>query len=227
MYNSDLASDIEKAVQDALATSDFSKLNKNITTAVNTSIAQIGTSQNRFYQQYDNQETTAEDLERIDGEIVNGDMRADYKARRQAAQAEAERARYNSRQAIEARRKAAEERRRQKKRGNTEAGTGQPTAHQTGMDITVTRAIPANCARLRRHSAFLAVLPRRRQTKTAETFRKTLSGCQGRTPVIPIGQLPPTAPIPPLSWYRSAAIRKGVFPASSCQYLDGLALQPA
>ena len=39
MYNSDLASDIEKAVQDALATSDFSKLNKNITTAVNTSIA--------------------------------------------------------------------------------------------------------------------------------------------------------------------------------------------
>ncbi len=153
MYNSDLASDIEKAVQDALATSDFSKLNKNITTAVNTSIAQIGTSQNRFYQQYDNQETTAED--------------------------------------------------------------------------TVTRAIPANCARLRRHSAFLAVLPRRRQTKTAETFRKTLSGCQGRTPVIPIGQLPPTAPIPPLSWYRSAAIRKGVFPASSCQYLDGLALQPA
>ena len=112
MYNSDLASDIEKAVQDALATSDFSKLNKNITTAVNTSIAQIGTSQNRFYQQYDNQETTAEDLERIDGEIVNGDMRADYKARRQAAQAEAERARYNSRQAIEARRKAAEERRR-------------------------------------------------------------------------------------------------------------------
>lgn len=113
MYNSDLASDIEKAVQDALATSDFSKLNQNITTAVNTSIAQIGTNQNRFYQQYGNQETTAEELEHIDGEIVNGDARADYNARRQAAQAEAERARYNSRQAVEARRQAAEQRRRQ------------------------------------------------------------------------------------------------------------------
>ncbi|MDE6874788.1 MAG: hypothetical protein K2P87_10080, partial [Lachnospiraceae bacterium] len=113
MYNSDLASDIEKAVQDALATSDFSKLNQNITSAVNTSIAQIGTNQNRFYQQYGAQETTADDLEHIDGEIVNGDARADYKARRQAAQAEAERARYNSRQAVEARRLAAEERRRQ------------------------------------------------------------------------------------------------------------------
>lgn len=129
MYNSDLASDIEKAVQDALATSDFSKLNKNITTAVNTSIAQIGTSQNRFYQQYDNQETTAEDLERIDGEIVNGDMRADYKARRQAAQAEAERARYNSRQAIEARRKAAEERRRQAAEEARKHGGGHGAAH--------------------------------------------------------------------------------------------------
>lgn len=113
MYNSDLASDIEKAVQDALATSDFSKLNQNITSAVNTSIAQIGTNQNRFYQQYGAQETTADDLEHIDGEIVNGDARADYKARKQAAQAEAERARYNSRQAAEARRLAAEERRRQ------------------------------------------------------------------------------------------------------------------
>ncbi len=50
MYNSDLASDIEKAVQDALSTSDFSKLNKDITTAVNTSIAQIGTNQNHFYE---------------------------------------------------------------------------------------------------------------------------------------------------------------------------------
>lgn len=129
MYNSDLASDIEKAVQDALATSDFSKLNKNITTAVNTSIAQIGTNQNRFYQQYDNQETTAEDLERIDGEIVNGDMRADYKARRQAAQAEAERARYNSRQAIEARRKAAEERRRQAAEEARKHGGGHGAAH--------------------------------------------------------------------------------------------------
>lgn len=129
MYNSDLASDIEKAVQDALTTSDFSKLNKNITTAVNTSIAQIGTNQNRFYQQYDNQETTAEDLERIDGEIVNGDMRADYKARRQAAQAEAERARYNSRQAIEARRKAAEERRRQAAEEARKHGGGHGAAH--------------------------------------------------------------------------------------------------
>lgn len=118
MYNSDLASDIEKAVQDALATSDFSKLNQNITTAVNTSIAQIGTNQNRFYQQYDGRETTAEELEHIDGEIVNGDVRADYKARRQAAQAEAERARYNSRQAVEARRQAAEARRRQEAEEN-------------------------------------------------------------------------------------------------------------
>ncbi len=118
MYNSDLASDIEKAVQDALATSDFSKLNQNITTAVNTSIAQIGTNQNRFYQQYDGKETTAEELEHIDGEIVNGDLRADYKARRQAAQAEAERARYNSRQAAEARRQAAEARRRQEAEEN-------------------------------------------------------------------------------------------------------------
>ena len=113
MYNSDLASDIEKAVQDALSTSDFSKLNKDITTAVNTSIAQIGTNQNRFYEQYDGEETTTDNLEHIDGEIVNGDIRADYKARRQAAQAEAERARYNSRQSVEARRQAAEARRRQ------------------------------------------------------------------------------------------------------------------
>lgn len=111
MYNSDLASDIEKAVQDALATSDFSKLNKDITSAVNTSIAQIGTNQNRFHEQYGDDETTAERLEHIDGEIVNGDARADYNARRKAAQAEAERARYNSRQAVEARRRAAEERR--------------------------------------------------------------------------------------------------------------------
>lgn len=113
MYNSDLASDIEKAVQDALATSDFSKLNKNITSAVNTSIAEIGTGQNRFHQQDNGQEMTAENLEHIDGEIVNGDARADYNARRQAAAAEAERARYNSRQAMEARRRAAEERRSQ------------------------------------------------------------------------------------------------------------------
>lgn len=112
MYNSDLASDIEKAVQNALATCNFSELNKDITTAVNTSIAQIGTNQNRFYRQYENAETTAEQLEHVDGEVVNGDMRADYNARRQSARAEAERARYNSRQATEARRQAAEDRRR-------------------------------------------------------------------------------------------------------------------
>ncbi len=123
MYNSDLASDIEKAVQDALSTSDFSKLNKDITTAVNTSIAQIGTNQNHFYEQYDGEETTADNLERIDGEIVNGDIRADYKARRQAAQAEAERARYNSRQSVEARRQAAEARRRQAAEENRRRAT--------------------------------------------------------------------------------------------------------
>jgi|GEM_PF-459633 len=124
MYDSDLASDIEKAVQDALSTSDFSKLNKDITTAVNTSIAQIGTNQNHFYQQYDGEETAAENIERIDGEIVNGDIRADYKARRQAAKAEAERARYNSRQAVEARRQAAEARRRQAAEENRRNASG-------------------------------------------------------------------------------------------------------
>ena len=108
MYNSDLADQIENAVENALVTSDFSKLNKSITTAVNTSIAQIGTNQHRFYQQYENDETTMEQLEHVDGEIVNGDARADFTARRRAARAEEERARYNSRQAQEARRQAAE-----------------------------------------------------------------------------------------------------------------------
>ncbi len=113
MYNSDLADQIENAVENALVTSDFSKLNKSITTAVNTSIAQIGTNQHRFYQQYENDETTMEQLEHVDGEIVNGDARADFTARRRAARAEEERARYNSRQAQEARRQAAETRRRE------------------------------------------------------------------------------------------------------------------
>ena len=44
MYNSDLASDIEKAVQDALATSDFSKLNKNITSRYPSMMKAVGMS---------------------------------------------------------------------------------------------------------------------------------------------------------------------------------------
>ncbi len=113
MHNSDLADQIENAVENALVTSDFSKLNKSITTAVNTSIAQINTSQHRFYQHYENEEVTMEQLEHVEGEVVSGDARADYTARRRAARAEEERARYNSRQAQEARRQAAEARRRE------------------------------------------------------------------------------------------------------------------
>ena len=113
MYNTDLANQIENAVQNALSTNNFSELNKNITTAVNTSIAQIGTNQNRFYQHYKDNEMSMEQLEHVDGEVVNGDARADYSARRRAAQQQEERARYNSRQAQEARRQAAEARRRE------------------------------------------------------------------------------------------------------------------
>ncbi len=137
MYNSDLADQIENAVENALVTSDFSKLNKSITTAVNTSIAQIGTNQHRFYQQYENDETTMEQLEHVDGEIVNGDARADFTARRRAARAEEERARYNSRQAQEARRQAAETRRReeaarrqQARRQSAQNGTPRGSAHR-------------------------------------------------------------------------------------------------
>lgn len=113
MYNTDLANQIENAVQNALNTNNFSELNKNITTAVNTSIAQIGTNQNRFYQHYKDDEMSMEQLEHVDGEVVNGDSRADYSARRRAAQEQEERARYNSRQAQEARRQVAEARRRE------------------------------------------------------------------------------------------------------------------
>lgn len=132
MYNSDLASDIEKAVQEALATSDFSKLNKNITSAVNTSIAEIGTNQGHSSQPYGEAGRTRENLEHIDGEIVNGDARADYNARRQAAEAEAERARYNSRQAVEARRRAAEERRNQAAERRRQADRNRNQAWQAG-----------------------------------------------------------------------------------------------
>ena len=75
MYNTDLANQIENAVQNALNTNNFSELNKNITTAVNTSIAQIGTNQNRFYQHYKDDEMSMEQLEHVDGEVVNGDSR--------------------------------------------------------------------------------------------------------------------------------------------------------
>lgn len=112
MYHSDLAEQIEGVVQNALNTNNFSELNKNIGDAVKTSIAQIGTNQNRFYQNYEDSETTTEQLEHVDGEIVNGDMKADFAARRRQAMAEAERARANSRQAQEARRRAAKERQR-------------------------------------------------------------------------------------------------------------------
>ena len=125
MYNSNLAHEIENAVQQALSTSNFSELNKNITEAVNTSITQIDTKQNRFYRQYANDETTAEHLEHVDGEVVNGDARADYNARRRAAQQEAEQARMNSRRAQEARRQAADARRREEaaRRQNAQQNT--------------------------------------------------------------------------------------------------------
>lgn len=114
MYNSGLAKQIQDAVENAISTCNYTELNKNITNAVNTSIAQIGTSQNRFYQSYADQETTAEErLEHVEGEIVNGDAKADYSARRRAAMEEEQQARYNSRQAQEARRQAAEARRRE------------------------------------------------------------------------------------------------------------------
>lgn len=114
MYNSSLAKEIQDVVENAISTSNYTELNKNITNAVNTSIAQIGTSQNRFYQNYEDQEiTTQEHLEHVEGEIVNGDDRADYNTRRQAAMREEARARFNSRQAQEARRQAMEERRRE------------------------------------------------------------------------------------------------------------------
>lgn len=141
MYDTDLAADIEKAVENALTECNFSELNKDIKNAVNTSIARIGTPQNRFYRQYENEETTAEQLEHIDGEIVNGDMRADYNARRQSAREEAERARYNSRQAAEARRREAEARRRAaearrreeaaRQRRNAQSYSG-PSGHSRG-----------------------------------------------------------------------------------------------
>lgn len=151
MYNSDLADQIENAVENALVTSDFSKLNKSITTAVNTSIAQIGTNQHRFYQQYENDETTMEQLEHVDGEIVNGDARADFTARRRATRAEEERARYNSRQAQEARRQAAETRLRG---GSRRAARVRRTAHRGAAPGSAHRImILSTCGRQRGRKA--------------------------------------------------------------------------
>ena len=98
MQNSNLANEINEAVQNALQTNNFSKLKQSISEAVNTSIAQIGTEQNRFYSQYTEDETTIDQqLEHVDGEIVTGSAKADFNARRRAAHEEAERARANSR----------------------------------------------------------------------------------------------------------------------------------
>lgn len=109
MYNSNLQQQIQDVVENAISTSDYTELNKNIKNAVNTSIAQIGTSQNRFYQDYESTETSAqEELEHVEGEIVNGDARADFAGRQRAAREAEQQARWNSRQAQEARRMAAE-----------------------------------------------------------------------------------------------------------------------
>ncbi|MBQ9118661.1 MAG: 5-bromo-4-chloroindolyl phosphate hydrolysis family protein [Lachnospiraceae bacterium] len=105
-YDVNLGEQIQNAVQNAINTQNFSQLNRSISEAVNTSLQQINTNQNRFYQDYAEQETTVEELEHVDGEIVNGDAKADFEARRRAAREEAERARRESRQAQEARQRA-------------------------------------------------------------------------------------------------------------------------
>ncbi len=106
MYDPNLGERIQNVVEDAINSKNFSKLNQDIREAVNTSLMQIGTNQNRFYQEYEDSETTIEDLERVEGEIVNGDIKADLDARRRAEQEARERARAENQRAREARQRA-------------------------------------------------------------------------------------------------------------------------
>ena len=87
-YDSGLGEQIKNAVDGAISSQNFSQLNKDITDAVNQSILQLGVMPKNgpAALEMEEPEEPEEQLEHVEGEIVNGDAKADLEARRRAAE---------------------------------------------------------------------------------------------------------------------------------------------